>query len=263
LAQHQSSRSAHTRKNCSVACIFDRVAAITDAEWESRYVAYVYQIAPKINLPGDRHYIARLNGRFEESDILARYGSGQYHIKLNDRKIRKTIATHLFSVYDPAKPPHCDPCLIVDCPENQPYLKWIKLAAPSPEGNTKITEELKDGVKSPKAPSVTEELLLGMAQGRDALASKLAETAKQPTVDPLTTLNQAVELIKSLHQPNGNSELFQFRACDCRHSQTPAVQSWLGSHPTCNPRRKTQPTPPKIGIAGPARNIRENSRYCR
>src|ERR1035441_8405707 len=78
---------------------FDRIAAISDAEWESRFVAYLYQTAPKISLPGDKHYIAKLNSRFDESSVLANYGSGQYHVRLNDKTLRKTVATHLFSVY--------------------------------------------------------------------------------------------------------------------------------------------------------------------
>jgi len=97
---------------------FDRIAAITEAKWESRYVVYLYQTAPKICLPGERHHIARLNSSFDESSVLANYGSGQYHARLNNKKLRKTVATHLFSVYDPNKPPSIDTALIVDCPEN-------------------------------------------------------------------------------------------------------------------------------------------------
>ncbi len=186
---------------------FDRIAAITDAEWESRYVAYLYMIAPKIALPGDRHHVGKLNARFDEADILARYGSGQYQVRLNDKKARKTVATHLFNVYDPKKAPYCDPSLIVDCPENQPYLKWIQnsQASAAATEESKRADDLGDTPRKSKAPSVSEELLLGMAQGRDALASKLAEVAKQqPNIDPIAALTQAVDLVRSL-QPQADS----------------------------------------------------------
>jgi hypothetical protein len=210
---------------------FDRIGAITDAEWESRYVGYLYQIAPKIALPGDRHYIAKLNSRFDEADILARHGSGQYHVKLNDKKLRKTIATHLFTVYDARKPPQCDPTLIVDCPENQPYLKWIQRSesgnpapAAAPEA-AKAIEELADAIKKPKPPTVTEELLLGMAQGRDELASKLAEAARQSNVDPIAALSKAVELVRSLQSQSdsGKSEISTFER---------ALAMWAKLQPT-------------------------------
>lgn len=111
---------------------FDRVAQITDAEWEARFWCYVYRLAPKINIAGDRHHIARLSARFDEQDILAKYGSGQYYARLNDKKLRKTVATHVFSVYHPDKPPVCDLSLIVDCPENEPYLKWMTRKSDAP-----------------------------------------------------------------------------------------------------------------------------------
>ena len=184
---------------------FDRVAAITDAEWESRYVIYLYQTAPKISLPGDRHYIARLNSSFDESSVLANYGSGQYHVRLNDKKLRKTVATHLFSVYDPNKPPSIDPALIVDCPENEPFLKWKKKSSAtsgSEDGangaSAVVAEIARDAMRKPKT-DVTEGMLLGMAEGRDKLAEKLASMTAQPAAtDPIQALDRAVELIQKL-----------------------------------------------------------------
>jgi len=181
---------------------FDRIAAITDAEWESRFVAYLYQTAPKISLPGDKHYIAKLNSRFDESTVLANYGSGQYHVRLNDKTLRKTVATHLFSVYDVNKPPAIDPALIVDCPENGPFLKWKKsdaTTAGSENGASAVVAEIaRDAMRKPKT-DVTEGMLLGMAEGRDKLAEKLASMTVQPAAaDPIQALDRAVELIRKL-----------------------------------------------------------------
>ena len=181
---------------------FDRIAAISDAEWESRFVAYLYQTAPKISLPGDKHYIAKLNSKFDESSVLANYGSGQYHVRLNDKTLRKTVSTHLFSVYDANKPPSVDAALIVDCPENAPFLKWKKsdaTTAGSENGASAVVAEIaRDAMRKPKT-DVTEGMLLGMAEGRDKLAEKLASmTAQQPTADPIQALDRAADLIRKL-----------------------------------------------------------------
>src|ERR1035441_5845697 len=181
---------------------FDRIAAITDAEWESRFVAYLYRTAPKISLPGDKHHIAKLNSRFDESSVLANYGSGQYHVRLNDKSLRKTVATPLFSVYDVNKPPSVDAALIVDCPENAPFLKWKKsdaVTAGSENGASAVVAEIaRDAMRKPKT-DVTEGMLLGMAEGRDKLAEKLASmTAQQPAADPIQALDRAADLIRKL-----------------------------------------------------------------
>jgi hypothetical protein len=102
---------------------FDRLKAITEAEWESDRTLRIYRRLPAINRPG-RHYIEKLNSAIDEDYLLRKHGSGVYFLMLNDAK--KTIDSASVQLYNPAYPPNVSLEELTDDPGNAPYLALLK-----------------------------------------------------------------------------------------------------------------------------------------
>jgi len=90
-------------------------------------------------------------------------------------------------------------------------LKWKKKSdatvAGSENGASAVVAEIaREAMRKPKGSEVSDTLLLGMAQGRDALAEKLAGLTAQPSAaDPIAALSSAVDLLKKLQPGDGRA----------------------------------------------------------
>jgi hypothetical protein len=102
---------------------FDRLKAISEAEWESQRTLRIYRRLPAINRPG-RHYIEKLNCAIDEDYLLRKHGSGVYLVMLNDTK--KTIDSATVQLYNPAYPPNVSLEELTDDPGNAPYLALLR-----------------------------------------------------------------------------------------------------------------------------------------
>lgn len=173
-------------------------------DWQGKKV-YLYRVWPVIDKKSDDHFIAKLSEGFDEDYLLKNWGSGRYHLRLNDAQ-GHTLATQNVSIHNPAHAPKVDPAEVVESdPRNKTYFEiWGPRAAkPEPAGSAesaavgelaKLAGKVLDQKTGASAPTnglneATTTLVLGLAQGRDTLAAKLAELA--PGTDSLNSIDRA------------------------------------------------------------------------
>ena len=65
-------------------------------DWQGKKT-YLYRVWPVIDRKADDHFIARLSEPFDEDYLLKNWGSGRYHLRLNDAQ-GHTIATQNVSL---------------------------------------------------------------------------------------------------------------------------------------------------------------------
>jgi hypothetical protein len=217
---------------------FEQLASISAVDWDNqKFRVYIYRIAPRIESQSENHYVGRLSAPLDEADLLARYGSGKYFLRLNDVQQRKTIASYTCAVYDPDVPPRIDRATLLDVPENAPYRAWIQRATTRQVGSDagqqpcvpseqttehaaaravdkmaetvdKMAEITKTTLaKSDQRNSANDEpvsatvanLFVKMTERADSLSEKLSQqTTAAHDVDPLDALDRAVSLVKRL-----------------------------------------------------------------
>jgi len=183
-------------------------------DWQGKKL-YVYRVWPVIDRKGEDHFIAKLSETVDEDFLLQNWGSGKYSLRLNGRT-GETIATQTVAIHNPKFPPKLDSAQVVQSdPRNETYFAvWGPRAAaepaPAPAESTAIQELSRLAGKvldqraapAPAAPpnaigEATTALILGMSQGRDALAEKLASHTAGGA-DPVGALDRAVDLLKKL-----------------------------------------------------------------
>jgi hypothetical protein len=206
-------------------------------EWQGKK-AYLYRVWPVIDRKADDHFIARLSEPFDEDYLLKNWGSGRYHLRLNDAQ-GHTIATQNVSVHNPAHPPKVDPAEVVESdPRNKTYFEtWGPRAAKensavSADGAAvgelaRLAGKVLDQktLAPPPASGLTEattQLVLGMSKGRDELAEKLATLTSG--TDSVTSLKGAIELLKQL-QPQSDPIDALTRAVDLVKKLQPAPRT--------------------------------------
>ena len=195
-------------------------------EWQGKKV-YLYRVWPVIDRKTDDHFIAKLSEAVDEDYLLKNWGSGRYHLRLNDAQ-GHTLATQSVSIHNPAHAPKVDPAEVVESdPRNKTYFEiWGPRAAkPEPAASAdgaavgelarlagKVLDQRTGAPASASGlTEATTQLVLGMSKGRDELAAKLAELA--PGTDSLKSLDRAVELLKKL-QPGSNPTADPIEALD-------------------------------------------------
>jgi hypothetical protein len=206
--------------------VLQLVQGFTTDDWQGKKV-YLYRVWPVIDKKSDDHFIAKLSEAFDEDYLLKNWGSGRYHLQLNDAQ-GHTLATQNVSIHNPAHPPKVDPAEVVESDaRNKTYFEiWGPRAAkaePAASAEGAAVGELarlvgkaldqKTGASAPAngLTEATTQLVLGMSKGRDELAAKLAELA--PGTDSLKSLDRAVELLKKL-QPEVNPTAAPIEALD-------------------------------------------------
>ena len=107
------------------ASLWDTVARLTETDW-SHHVIYLYRLLPKVDSGSDRNFIAKYDRAIDEADVLADHGSGKYLAICNDTRERVTVAKQTFMVYNEQAPPRVRPSQIIPCPENEPWLEWVR-----------------------------------------------------------------------------------------------------------------------------------------
>ncbi len=106
---------------------FERIASFSPDDWQGGLKAYIYRVAPIIDRKDGQHYLAKVSESFDQDYLLRHWGSGKYHLKLNDAR-GMTIATTTISCHNPDFPPRVDPAEVVASdPRNEGYFKtWGK-----------------------------------------------------------------------------------------------------------------------------------------
>ena len=97
---------------------------LASADWE-KDVAYVWRCDPfydNTNGGRDPKYIAVETRPISEESLKNEYGSGSYKIQLN--RGDKKIASVIWSIMDPAFPPHLPPGDWLDHPRNKKWVSW-------------------------------------------------------------------------------------------------------------------------------------------
>ncbi len=218
----------------------------------NRLTAYVYRNWPVIAImvPDRKHgglrpssQIAKIPGEDiirDESDILHRFGSGDYTIRLNDCVARKSIALCIIrglrdEDHPPCQPPDMLDVLVMDDPANQSYIAALRLKGVFQDRErqeeedmqgqavdrlaTVIEKQMESSKKAPMEPTdtaaktvglVSEAVMKGIEMGRQASAGEaeakvLAAQAASPRgEDPtqgLKMLTQVIDLVKGLQPP--------------------------------------------------------------
>lgn len=202
-------RPRRNGKRSDESSYWERAAGIPAQDWGSRFIQYLYRLAPKIDL-GEKHFAAKYAEFVDENEILNRHGSGRYQLVLNDTKERRTIANISFAVYDPTRPPKIKLDQLINCPENEPYLQWLKEArdaaamqARPPIANGAIDSNAIQQLTQLVA-KLAEQKLSGQPQNEQEarLTSSLVDWAlKQAAEDrSADSPNKLVELISAIKQ---------------------------------------------------------------
>ena len=106
---------------------FELIASFSPDDWQGGLKSYIYRLAPIIDRKDGQHYLAKVSESFDQDYLLRHWGSGKYHLKLNDAR-GMTIATTTISCHNPDFPPRVDPSEVVASdPRNEGYFKtWGK-----------------------------------------------------------------------------------------------------------------------------------------
>ena len=205
-----------TPKEESSQTLLQQIQAMPPDQWRGKRV-YLYRVFPIIDKKGDDHFVAKLSESFDEDYLLRNWGSGRYHLRLNDAQ-GHTLATQNVAIHNPAYPPKVDPLEVVESdPRNKVYFevwgpKAAKADATNPGDNGALISKLVDKITDQKTSPTTQPpngfgeaaatLLVGMARGRDELAERLANHTSAPA-DPIAAMDHMADLIKKIQPDSG------------------------------------------------------------
>lgn len=201
----------------STQTLLQQIQAMPTDQWRGKRV-YVYRVFPIIDKKGDDHFIAKLGEGFDEDYLCRTWGSGRYHLRLNNAQ-GHTLATQNVAIHNPAFPPKVDPLEVVQSdPRNKVYFDVWGPRSTKPEPASadsaavgelaklagKVLEQKTGGPAQNNGLSeATTTLLLGMSKGRDELAEKLASHQPSATPDPIAAVDRLADLIKKIQPDNG------------------------------------------------------------
>jgi len=188
---------------------FERLHQFNLNEWRSLR-AYLYRLWPVIDRKESEHFISKLSEPFDEDYILRTFGSGKYHVRLNDSR-GKTIASTTVNCHNHDFPPKVDPREVVGSdPQNAKYFEvWGQPAAPSPAAPssdsaaataiTRLSEMLGKVIDKQQAGSAAEDVEADLGRISGLLRELKSLLPQQPVqADALSTLEKAASLVERL-----------------------------------------------------------------
>jgi len=113
---------------------FELLQQVKAEDWQRGYRLYCYRTWPVIDRRDNEHFLAKLAEPVDEDRLLRDFGSGKYHLRLNDARGR-TIAARSVSIHNPSFPPRVSPDEVVASdPRNELYFKvWMPKADGQPQ----------------------------------------------------------------------------------------------------------------------------------
>ena len=187
---------------------FERLASCKPDDWQTGFKVYVYRVWPIIDRKDGQHFLAKVNEPFDPDYILRNWGSGKYHLKLNNQQ-GKTLATTTISCHNPDFPPRVDPAeVVVSDPRNDQYFKvWAKRQEAEPE-SIRITDSSAVGQamqelgriarEKPTVDKALADLYLETAKARDSLVEKIGSKQDSGVADHLLALEKFLNLVERL-----------------------------------------------------------------
>jgi len=188
---------------------FERLHQFTADDWRGLR-AYLYRLWPVIDRKESEHFIAKLSEPFDEDYILRTFGSGKYHVRLNDSR-GKTVASSTLNCHNHDFPPKVDPREVVGSdPQNAKYFEvWGQPAAPAPAAAssdsaaataiTRLSEMLGKVIDKQQAGSPAEDLQADLGRIGGLVRELKSLLPQQPAqADALTTLEKAASLVERL-----------------------------------------------------------------
>ena len=180
--------------------IWERIAAVPDADWGTRVYLYLYLLEPVCDLTRSRNkkYLNRYEGPItDEQTIMVEYGSGRYRLTLSNRKPtdqEAPIADEEFEILNPKYPPKTPQTVWLDDPRNK---KWAALLPPATP-TTPVAQASADPMASFDTFLKIEERMA--TRYENAQPQPAAPAA--PGVDPLTVAVSIAEKFLQMRADN-------------------------------------------------------------
>ena len=115
---------------------FSLLKTLKPAEWE-KHIVYLYRRRPITDMTAggtQKKYLAKYVAPFDESMVMAEFGSGEYKAVLN--RAGAIVAEHVFEIENEKFPPRIPKGAWLDDPRNDKWAAWVKkadeTAAPEP-----------------------------------------------------------------------------------------------------------------------------------
>jgi hypothetical protein len=122
---------------------FEQLQAFSADEWQAGLKIYIYRTYPVIDRRDEAHFLAKISEPFDEDYVLRHFGSGKYHLRLNNRR-GETLASKAVSIHNRDFPPKVAPGEVVESdPRNEAYFRaWPPAAQPPQPADAGALAEL-------------------------------------------------------------------------------------------------------------------------
>jgi hypothetical protein len=163
--------------NISEAKFWPYVESLTPEDWSHAF-GYLYRDWPLIDVflpyPDEKtarkagvvKYQERFSEAFTRDTILHRFGSGKYHVDLNDtnKPHDATVCTVFLTIEDSRFPPLVDPATVKDHPENRSFVAQLRREGKLPPEGGAMSPQTNDSATAQALASVLQQAIRAIAE---------------------------------------------------------------------------------------------------